>query len=149
MNPEDINATTGAVLGVIALLGVFVGWLKWLRPKIRSARQDGVAIRDAILGRDPVVDSITGKEIAPALPGMGVRMAHQEQQMDLITRAVAQLASTHTRIDNHETRIQKLEEASVERVVTRAESAAAWRAMEAAHLSDPPMDLEPDPDADA
>lgn len=100
-------------------------------------------MRDAILGRDPVTDSITGKELAPALPGIGVRMEHQERQMETLTQAVRTIADTQVtvaaiqqEVADHRGRIRRLEEATVERVVSRAESAAAWRAMEAAANGD-------------
>jgi hypothetical protein len=35
------------------------------------------------------------------------------------------------RLDDHDRRLKRLEEGVVERVVTKAESAAAWRAVEA------------------
>lgn len=124
-----------AVAGALALLWKH-GRNAWRT--YRAGRAKITAVGDAILGREAVVDTITGKEIAPALPGMGVRMAHQEQQMEAITAAVTRLASQQEAIvelkrgqDEHEERLQRLEQASVERVVTKAESAAAWRAVEA------------------
>lgn len=150
---QGVNQTTELIIGVCTAIVLLAGAYKVLwhgRRRGNGHRDPGLikAIlrdlrggRDALLGRDAVVDTITGEERVPALPGIGVRMAHQEQQMELLTEAVAKLASTHTRLENHETRILKLEEAAVERVVTRAESAAAWRAMEAAALATP--DEEP------
>lgn len=146
MNLAEVSATTGLALSLCALLAVLGGWLRWIRPRWRNGRREITAVRDAILGREAQFDSITGKEISPALPGMGVRMAHQEQQMELITSAVARLAETHERLENHESRIKKLEDAAVERVVARAESAAAWRAMEAAHLAEAPLTLDDEQD---
>lgn len=126
-------------LSVGALLSMIFGWFRWWRPRIHKARSDGVAMRDAILGRDPIVDSITGKELAPPLPGIGVRMAHQETQMELLTTAVTQIADSHRRIetaekriDRHDDEIAVLKAAAMERVMTRAESTQAWSAMESA-----------------
>ena len=139
-----VDSTNGMItltLGFVALAGVVLGWLRWVRPKIHRGRKEVVAVRDAILGREAITDSVTGKEIAPALPGMGVRMAHQESQMALLTDAVAKIADSHGRLESLEDRVKALEEASVERIVTRAESAQAWRAIAAVHESD---DDEPD-----
>lgn len=138
MTPAEIGTglvAVAAAIGALALLGKYAlkGW-RWQRAFSRKA----AAIGDAILGRDAVVDSITGKEIAPPLPGMGVRMAHQEQQMEAITVAVTKLASQQEYLVDHERRIKALEDQAVERVVTRAESAAAWRAVEAVAKNDPP-----------
>jgi hypothetical protein len=135
VNIDDTNGVIGLIVGLIAIIGALVAWLRWVRPKIHRGRKEIVAVRDAILGRDAITDSVTGTEIAPALPGMGVRMAHQEKQMELLTTAVAQIADSHQRLESLETRVQALENASVERVVTRAESAQAWRAIAAVHES--------------
>jgi hypothetical protein len=51
--------------------------------------------------------------------------------MGVLTDAVAKLADSSLRLDDHEGRLKRLEEGVVERVVTRAESTAAWRAVEA------------------
>lgn len=53
-----------------------------------------------------------------------------------------QLIESHA---EHDRRLKALEDASVERVVSKAESAAAWRAMEAAALAKPDDDAEPLP----
>lgn len=134
---NQITETTGALLGVIALLGAVAGWVKWLRPKLHARELDRVAQRDALIGRPPVLDSITGKVLAPALPGIG-------QRMDTIETSVAELARSSQRHEAHEAHLARhddqiaaLETGSVERVVSKAESAAAWRAMEAAALAQP------------
>lgn len=147
---DGLSASAQLLILLGGALAVLSGWLRWVRPKIRNTRRDTVAIRDAILGRDAVVDSITQQELAPALPGIGQRMAHQEQQMQTMTEAVTQLAQTHQQmaevraeVKSLAGRVEKLEAGTVERIVTRAESAAAFRAIEAAH------NAHPDGDADA
>jgi hypothetical protein len=148
---DNTDRVIGLLVAVCTLLGLVVGWVRWVRPKIHNGRREVVAVRDAILGRDAIADSITGREIAPAVPGIGVRMAHQEKQMELLTEAVAQIANSQLRFDNlethvanHEERLKSLEDASVERVVTKVESAQAWRAMEEAIKAEP--DETPDLD---
>ena len=132
----------GLAIAAATLVGIIYAASVKIRKAWHRGRQETVAVRDAILGREAVCDSITGKELAPALPGIGQRMANTEAQMAVITEAVAKLADTHQRLDKHEQRIEKLEAASVERIVTRAESAQAFRAMEAA------INASPDEDAD-
>lgn len=134
-----MNDVADTLLAVGAVLALLAGWARWLRPRWRRVMRDVKAARDSLLGREAVVDTITGKEISPALPGVGARMAHQEQQMDLLTMTVTKLvdqqqhqAALEARVGHVEGRVAALEEAAVERVVTRAESTAAWRAMEAA-----------------
>lgn len=147
MNLEQTDALVGLVISVCVLGGILVGWAKWLRPRYRRNRDRFVSAMDSLVGRDAVYDSITGKEIAPALPGMGVRMAQQEQQMQVLTDAVAKIAESHERLDDHERRLHKLEVAAVERVVTRAESAEAWRAIAAVAETQPP-DADTPPELD-
>ncbi|HRD59388.1 hypothetical protein [uncultured Nocardioides sp.] len=136
-----ISATT-----VLALVG---GWWRWLRPRYRRLRGEVVGIRDSILGREAITDSITGREIEPALPGMGVRMAGLEQAHTALEQsqarlldAIAALTESNAIVANHEQRISALEMASVERVVMRAESAQAWRTIEKAYESGQPADDE-------
>jgi hypothetical protein len=125
---QTLLATLSA--GILVLTGL-AAWLRWVRPRIQKTRGEVVAIRDSILGRDPIVDTITGREIEPALPGIGVRMAANEHNLERLTDAVSQIAQSHARLENHEERIVQLEAGAVERVMTKAESAAAWRAIAA------------------
>lgn len=141
MTPEQI----GLVATVIAIITALGSWWRWGRPKVVQARREVTAMRDAILGREPMVDSITGREVQPALPGIGVRMAHQEDQMRLLTDAVSKIADSHQRLEHIETRVDGLEEdvadlkaGRMERIITRAESAQAWSAVEAVAKSNPP-----------
>ena len=141
----DVTADVVALaVSVAALIGVAVTWLRWVRPRIRRFFRQTTAVRDAILGREPIVDSITGKEIEPALPGLGVRMATTEQNVQAIAEGLAKIAEAQVnqqhleeRVDrleqDHDRRLKALEDARLERVVARAESANAWRAIAAAN----------------
>jgi hypothetical protein len=133
---------TGVIVGVGAALGVVLACLRWVRPRFRRTVQEATAMRDSILGRDAVVDSITGAELAPALPGVGVRLAETEKHLGVLAEAVATIAESHVRLEDHEGRIVALERAAVERIVNRVDSAAAWGAMQAASESTPQADIE-------
>jgi hypothetical protein len=139
-NADLLSKLLATVIGIATAVGVF---LRWVRPKMKQAASDIRAGRDALVGREPVFDSITGAELVPALPGIGVRMSTTEQQMGVLTDAVAKLADSSLRLDDHEGRLKRLEEGVVERVVTRAESTAAWRAVEA--IATQPADDTPLP----
>lgn len=118
--------TTAAVLTALAIIWRAV---HKARTKAKDVSGDVVAVRDSILGRPAVVDSITGKELAPALPGIG-------QRMDTVERALVALADQHVILEDHETRIKTLEDSRVERVVNQAESAAMWHAVAKANDDD-------------
>ena len=66
--------------------------------------------------------------------------------MSVLTEAVSVLATSTARLDDHDTRIHALEVGYGERVVSRLESAAAWRAVEAVANSAPP-DESGDPES--
>lgn len=92
-----------------AAVGVLAGWLRWIRPRWRHLRGEAIAARDQLLGRDEIVDSITGRQIAPPLPGVGVRLETQEHLLAEVVGAVRQLADTSQRLDDHEQRLERLE----------------------------------------
>lgn len=136
--PEIIAAILAAGAVVSALIVLRKTSIR-LHAAYKERARDAVAVRDAILGREAVRDSITGLELAPPLPGVGARMAHQEQQMELLTTAVARIADQQHQyhelkdtVDRHDLRLVALEEATLERIVTRAESTQAWGAVQAA-----------------
>lgn len=139
---ENLSAASGLALSILALLAAFVGWVRWVRPRVRKTRDDSVAIRDAILGRDPIIDSITKKEIAPALPGIGQRMATVEQALITFAQNQHDLEVLRGRVDEHDQDIKELKDARAERVVSRVESAAAFRAMEEAIKATPDSESE-------
>lgn len=151
----SINAFTGTTLTVAALLSLVVGWIRWVRPRYRNGKRTFTAVVDTLVGREAIVDPITQRELAPAIKGVGARMEATEQeqkeqsrQLAVMAQAVAKIAESHVQLDQHEQRIRALEEAAVERVASRAESIAAWRAMEAATLATPDVVVDPQPDGD-
>lgn len=153
IDPTDANEYVTLALGIIALLGAVLAWIRWVRPRIRRGRAEITAVRHALLGREEIVDSITGKTIEPALPGIGTRMANQEQQMELLAVTVTKLVDQQVhqqkleeRVDLHEARLVALEEQTIERVAAKAESISAWRAVEAVAKQTPDPDPAPAPE---
>ena len=128
----NINDTVGLVLTFLSILALLAAFFKWLRPKFRRAARDIQAGRDALVGRDAVVDSITGKELAPALPGVGQRTAALEDSVTMLTTAMTKLADTHVRLESHDRRIGRLEQAASERTLARTESIEMLRTMDTA-----------------
>lgn len=134
----DLKAWADLAIATAVLGGVVVGWIRYIRPRWRRSKAEVVAVRDAILGRDAVLDTITGEERVPALPGIGVRTAKLEQGMELLSVAVTKLADQNAAlvsigrdVTDLQTRVDRLEAAAVERVVAKVESTAAWSAVEA------------------
>ena len=124
MSAAEIEAAAKMFLTFVAVVVVIIGWFKWLRPRLKKVNAESVAIRDAILGRDAILDSITGEERVPALPGIGMRMATVEE-------ALVALADVHVKMLDHEERIRSLETGTLERIAARADSVAAFKAIEA------------------
>lgn len=147
---DQTSTSVGIILGVLAIVGAVVTHFRWIRPKIRAGKDVYVAGRDSLIGRPAIVDTITGKELSPALPGVGVRLANVEagqlETRDALRHIATLLESQQAqdkRLDGLESRVHALEEGAVERIVTKAESASAWRAVEAVANGTPPADESP------
>jgi hypothetical protein len=145
---SDIDALSKALIAVMTCGALVFSFFRWVRPGVKQVASDVRAGRDALVGREAIHDSITGRELVPALPGIGVRMASTENNLTELTTAVAKLADNDQRTTDLEHWRAEVEAwratvdaQSVERVVTRAESAAAWRAVEAVANGTPPEDV--------
>lgn len=139
MNLSDTSQAVSLALGIFALLAVVAGWLRWVRPKWRSATGRIVAALDTIAGREAITDTITGRELAPPLPSIGRRMESVEGSVSRLVEVIESQAEQNQRLDNHESRIEQLEAQVIERIAAKAESVSAWRAVEAvAKQADPP-----------
>lgn len=132
------------IIAAGAAVSVLYGFWRWLKPKWEGFWRDVRAGRDALVGRPAMLDSITGVERVPALPGIGARMDAQETTTAATSKVVADmaeslslLAKSHARLENHEGRITELETAAAERIVGKVEQIELWRAVEAAHKSQP------------
>jgi hypothetical protein len=152
---DRTNAIIGVVTGLLALAGLAAGYVKVARPRWLRLRSRAVGALDALVGRDAVHDSITGREIAPALPGIGTRMetveravAHIAELLDSQRSQDQEIANLRADFGRLDARVSALEGGAIERVATKAESVAAFRAIEAvAKQADPtaPELEEPQP----
>lgn len=113
-------ATLLSVVGGAIAVWVFV------RPAVKRSR----AVADAILGEESVHDR-AGREIQPARPGLVSRVGSVEHTLALLVETNARLENHEGRLDGHDAAIRELQEQALERIVTKAESASAWRAVEA------------------
>lgn len=146
MNLTDASNVTGLALGIIALLGAVLGWLRWVRPRwLKATGRVGAAL-DTIAGRPEITDNITGAVLAPALPSVGMRLGTLEESVSRLVEAEIErqqldrrVTEAHERIDTLDKRVRGLEEATIERVANKAESVAAFRAIEAVAKNGDPI----------
>lgn len=94
----ELIVTLGAAVAVVW------GFLKWVRPIVKTGIHILVAFHNTVIGTDEVTHPDTGQVIVPAQPGIGSRMATLEV-------AVTELVTNNRRLDDHERRIARLEEA--------------------------------------
>lgn len=113
---ESINYT----IGLLTLAGIaFAVWRS-------KSRQRGAAVADAILGREQVTDH-AGNVIRPAEPGLVHRVATVEEAVVGFRHNIALYTELAKRVDNHDTEIKALKDATTERIVTKAEAAQFYR----------------------
>lgn len=132
---DSANSFVALLLGIAGVVTIALTLSRWyfktLKPRHLEKERDRIAQRDVLVGRPAVPDSITGKILAPALPGIG-------QRMDTIEQAVAELARSNQRHEAHEAHLARhdreiadLAAGAMERIVGKVESVAAWQAVEA------------------
>lgn len=117
----------------IAALGFLAAFIRWVVPRIRRFAHDLKATRDAILGRDAVKDSITGKEIAPYLPSMGQRLATVEGTQKKNARQIKSIAGHLTML---EATVRELAHNDKDRVLARQEHIALLDTIRAVNTDD-------------
>lgn len=125
-----------------ALVTLLAATYRKVRPWWKEMGRDVRAGRDALIGREAIVHPETGRELAPAVPGIGARMANVETAIVAIAQQQKDIAGLQATAANHDSRIGKLELAAVERVVGKAESTAAFHAIEAALKATPDAEAE-------
>jgi hypothetical protein len=131
-----VNGTAGLIIAVGGATAVVVTLLHQTRRAYKKGKREVGAFRDAVLGRDAIIHPDTGEELAPAVPGMGSRMATIEE-------AVVAMADERRRVDHLEERVTVLEKKDMERALARTESIELMRTIDAALKSQPEDNYEP------
>jgi hypothetical protein len=72
---SDADLLSKLLATLLTLLTAVFAFFRWVRPRLKQAASDIQAGRDALIGRDAIHDTITGRELVPALPGIGVTRA--------------------------------------------------------------------------
>jgi hypothetical protein len=131
-------------LGLV--IGVLMGFFKWVRPRIKNFFSDLRAIRDTLVGRPAMRDSVTQKLLpGTALLSIGDRMAVQEASLVQIAEAVETLATNTDRITRLELTVDRIEKALTdERILGKIEGVQMLRTMERiatpTDTANPPVD---------
>lgn len=136
------QATVGAFLvtAVVALAAA----LRWLLPRLARFFGSVTQTFETINGKAAVVDH-SGREVEPPVPGVQVQLADIKAVVSDQSQQNTRLTAIEAEQVDHTHRLTRLEEAHIERVVTRAESAQAWAAVEAIAsqpAGDPPETIE-------
>lgn len=145
---ETIATALAAILGLLALVW---GWATRIKPKIRRVADVWDGLVELLFGRPEEPENpITGAPAVPPVLGIGPRLAttevvlgQQREELSVLTKAVAKLVDNEHRLTALEHRVTVLEDARVEQVVAKAESAAMWQVI--AHEQ---QDTHTDPPAD-
>ena len=148
------SRTYDDVMTISALVGmgtVGVGAYVRLSPRVKERRAKQQARDDAILGRPAVLDSITGEEIAPELPALGVRLARMETDVRAITHEIHPNGGTsikdsvgriEQRLTDGDERFERIEEHMRQRdeadAGTKRESEQIWAAINHLRKIPPP-----------
>jgi hypothetical protein len=130
LDTTQVFAWLSIIGGLVTMLGGggILGWWWRKQPEREAERARNAAVADAILGRAEVLD-LSRNEIAPAQPGLVHRVSGVEEAVVEFRHAIGLLTETLKRIDTLDARLQVLERATAERLLTKAESAAMWKAI--------------------
>lgn len=136
---DSLDTWLQMVIVVGAATTVLVGFFRWFRPKVRNFFCDLRSIRDTLVGRPASRDSITHRIIpGTALPGIGERMASQEQVVADMSESVKALVRNNQRLDDHERRIERMEDAlHIDRRLDKIEGIQLLRTIEQVAQSEP------------
>jgi hypothetical protein len=113
---------------------IVVSFLKWAKPleHYRAVKSDLRAFRDTFAGRPAMRDSITGRII----PGTARRSIGE--RVDDMAESVKMLVEKNQRLDDHEKRIERIEDAlHIDRRLDKIEGIQLLRTIETAVQSEP------------
>lgn len=137
---EHVDLWLRVVIGIGAVVGLVAGYFRWAVPRM----QRNEAMSDAMLGRPEVKDR-SGAVVQPSQPGMPARVAELAdavkelvQMQHRVDKVEAEQNKLAARVDDLEGVTSQLQQAHLERIVSRVESTQAWGAIEAAAKATPP-----------
>lgn len=116
------------VTALAAAAGVLFTFIRWARPRFRKLD----AALEVLLGTNgSPADPITGAPAREPVLGIGARMSNVEGLLARHIENTERITRLEQRADDHDTAIELLRNGAIERIVTRAESTEAWRAVQA------------------
>jgi hypothetical protein len=85
----------GAVVTAVGIIwGAYRRGWPWLRRILRGV---GV-LWDTLVGSEPITHPVTGRELAPAKPGLGLRLERMEESQTALAETMRALAGTDARM---------------------------------------------------
>lgn len=122
-------------------IGFIAAFLKWVKPieRYKSLKSDLRAFRDTFAGRPAMRDSITGRII----PGTARRSIGE--RVDDMAESVKTLVENNQRLDDHEKRIERIEDAlHIDRRLDKIEAVQLLRTIETVAQAEPAPPAEGD-----
>lgn len=123
-------------LTISTLLVIWIGWAKYVGPKVRRFTDRAVGIFQAIAGRDAIIDKVSGKEVAPAVPPLGEQLSSINDTMAKLVAVIESNHDAHERLNAHDKHLVAHDQAigalisgSLERAATAMSSAALLNAV--------------------
>lgn len=118
------------------ILAVWVGWAKFIGPRVKRGWGRVVGIFQAIAGRDAIVDKVSGKEVAPAVPPLGEQLSTMNETIAKLVAVIESNHDAHERLNAHDKHLVAHDQAigalisgSLERAATAMSSAALLNAV--------------------
>lgn len=111
------------VIAIGAASSVVIGLWRWGWPLVRKVAHTFRAIVEVILGRPPVLDHATGRELDPEVLGVGRRMDRSEENQRQVQAQLAEMTKVLTALaeDQLHQRVQDKQIALLDTRVTRLE----------------------------
>lgn len=130
MTAAEMLAYVGIAGGLVTILGGggVLGWWWRKQPERERERERGSAVADAILG-EPEVRDRSGQVIQQGRPGLVHRVSSVEEAVVQIGNMTGLLNEALKRIDTLDERLAVIERSTIERILTKAESASMWKAI--------------------
>src|SRR5690242_19446625 len=97
------------LVAILTVLGTAVATWRWFRPRWRQFTAKVEQLFESVNGRPAMVDKATGREVAPAVPSLGVRLETLEVAVRDRTALEDRVTAVETLIAEHGNRLAAIE----------------------------------------